>query len=108
LGGAANSQCERIIAGREVNNVISKNNLVRTIVSDVDEVIAEPIKEFEEMPLCKRSIYVNTEQGETFVLEIYAEEKEKLEFKNKFNDDWLTPKLYKGKSMHELEMEEGA
>lgn len=81
-------------------------DLVRAVIGDVEEVITEPIEEFEQMPLCQRVIVVKTKQGETFRLVLQAEKKKTLEFRKKPNYNWLQPKVYKGKSMHDIEMDE--
>jgi hypothetical protein len=81
-------------------------DLVRAVIGDVEKVIAEPIEEFEQMPLCQRVIVVNTKQGEPFRLVLQAEKRKSLEFRKKPKNDWLTPKVYKGKSMHEEEAED--
>ena len=80
-------------------------DLVRAVIGDVEEIVARPIEEFEQMPLCKREIFVRTTRGEMFHLVLQAENKKPLEFRKEFKSEWLTPKVYKGKSMHEEEAE---
>ena len=70
-------------------------DLVRAVIGDVEEIVAEPIEEFEEMPLCQRRIFVQTKQGEMFQLVLQAEDKKALEFRKDFKSEWLTPKVYK-------------
>ena len=81
-------------------------DLVRAVIGDVEEIVAEPIQEFDEMPLCQQRIFVRTKQGEMFHLVLQAETKKALKFRKEFKSEWLTPKVYKGKSMHEEEDEE--
>ena len=40
-----------------------------------------------------------------FQLVLQAETKQALKFRKEFKSEWLTPKVYKGKSMHEEELE---
>ena len=80
-------------------------DLVRAVIGDVEEIVAEPIQEFDEMPLCQQRIFVRTKQGEMFHLVLQAETKKALKFRKEFTSEWLTPKVYKGKSMHEEEDE---
>jgi hypothetical protein len=80
-------------------------NLVQAVIGDVEEIVVRPIEAFEQMPLCQREIVINTTQGETFRLVLQAETKKALEFRKEFKSAWLTPKVYKGQSMHEEELE---
>ena len=41
-----------------------------------------------------------------FHLVLQAETKKALKFRKEFTSEWVTPKVYKGKSMHEEEDEE--
>jgi hypothetical protein len=88
--------------------MIKVNDLVRTIVTDVEEVIVYPIKERELSieQLFERRIRIQTMSGENFDLELYSGEKEKLGSQERTGEEWLIPKVYKGKSMHEMEMDE--
>ena len=78
---------------------------VRAVIGDVEEIVARPIEAFEQRPRCQREIFVRTKQGEMFRLVLQAERKKLLEFRREVKSNWLTPKVYTGKSMHEEEAE---
>jgi hypothetical protein len=84
--------------------MINCTTTMSTIIEGVEEVIVGP---YESNILAKhqRCITVQTKQGETFNLILRADEQQKLEFKDEPAPGWLTPKVYKGKSMHEMEMD---
>jgi hypothetical protein len=75
--------------------MINKNSSISTVISDVKEIIAELIEEFLDIPLCRRTISIETDQGETFELILQAEKPNKLKVHNKRKNDWLIPKVYK-------------
>ena len=53
----------------------------------------------------ERTITVRTKQGDILKLALRADEEAQLEFIDD-PDPWITPKVYKGKSMQEEEMDE--
>jgi hypothetical protein len=100
----------RLTGRKEVVQVIHKNECVVSRVQEVREVVVDDIDEYEEGCECcevktvfQREIRVYTQKGETFHLWLHADKREKLELQRpNYNPGWLTPKVYKGKSMTDL------
>src|SRR3954451_3641886 len=92
---------------KEVSNMIECTTFMRTLIENVEEVL---IGKNEQSILTgfNRSITIKTKQGETVCIFLRADDPSKLEFKDEPELDesgWLKPKVYKGKSMHEMEMD---
>jgi len=89
--------------------MIIKKLVTAIEVYDVSGIAVEKVdglvdtEPFEVRNAYSRCIRVYTTGSDELELVLYADADTKLELKE---SDWLTPKVYKGKSMHELEMEE--
>ena len=85
--------------------MIECKSMMDIIIEDVEQIL---VGANEPGVLIKhqRCITVMTKQGETLYLMLRADEHKKLEFKEIPEPDWLTPKVYKGRSMHEQEMDD--
>ena len=81
-------------------------DLCRKVFAAVQEVEVEDITTLDELELSQRKITIRTAAGEAFELVLQADTPEKLEFKKPEEQDWLTPKVYQGKSMADEEAED--
>jgi hypothetical protein len=75
--------------------------ITRIWIEHIDKIEVEDAKEFDPLEMSKREITISTDNGEKFELILEAHTAEQLEFKKPA--DWLTPKVYHGKSMHDEE-----
>ncbi len=80
-------------------------NVCKKVFAEVREIEATEIKTSGVLGISQRTLTIRTEAGEAVDLVLQADEPEKLEFKKREEPGWLTPKVYKGKSMHEEELE---
>jgi hypothetical protein len=80
-------------------------DVCKKVFADVREVEATDVKTSSVLGISQRTLTIRTEGGEAFDLVLQADTPEKLEFKKPEEPGWLTPKVYKGKSMHEEELE---
>jgi hypothetical protein len=83
--------------------MINTRTTVDVAIDDVSEIRTEPVSD----GFCggkQRFITVETSHGEIYRLHLKAQVAEKLEIRElpDIEDNWLTPKVYKGKSMVEL------
>jgi hypothetical protein len=76
------------------------------IISNVEDIVIDEPMEHIEGELSERSISIRTYEGECYEISLQADALGKLKFVETSKDGWLTPKVYKGQSMHEQEMEE--
>jgi len=86
--------------------MISTVTSIDTFITDVEEIVVKPI-EIREHEV-KRVIIIRT-KDEVCQLILHGEFGIDLELHRDGNDrahDWITPKVYKGKSMHEEELDE--
>jgi hypothetical protein len=58
----------------------------------IDEVHESIKGEFSDRTLC-----IQTEDGEKYEIDLWARSPEMLEIQEKKENDWLNPKVYKGK-----------
>jgi hypothetical protein len=77
--------------------------ITKIIIDHIKDIEVADARKFDELLYSSRSLDIWTEEGEKFEIVLEANALEQLQFKK---NDWLTPKLYKGKSMHEQEMDE--
>lgn len=77
--------------------------ITRIWIEHIEKIEAEEARPLDELGYCQKSITIWTTKGEKFELILQADTAEQLEFK-KQDESWLTPKVYKGKSMHEEEV----
>ena len=71
-------------------------------IDGIEKIEVRETKKNEEKGCAQRGISIWTTQGEKVELFLQADKIERLEFK-KPEESWLTPKVYKDKSMHEEE-----
>jgi hypothetical protein len=93
----------RNMARKEVITLISTVTSVDTVITDVEEIEVKPIE--EQGQRVARTIVIRTAHKEIYTLELYADSSLNLNLVRDAKDrgeDWLTPKVYKGKSMTEL------
>jgi hypothetical protein len=76
------------------------------IISNVEDIVIDEPMEHIEGKFSERSISIRTYEGECYEISLQADALGKLKFVEASKDGWLTPKLYKGKSMHEEDLEE--
>jgi hypothetical protein len=77
---------------------ITIHHVSRIVISDVQEQIKD---EFSD-----RILSIETMDGEEYQISLWAYTPDKLEIKEEGKNDWLSPKVYKGKSMAQLGEEE--
>ena len=80
-------------------------DVCKKVFADVREIEATDVMTSEVLGLSQRTLTIRTEAGETFDLVLQADDPERLEFKKPEEPGWLTPKVYKGKSMADEELE---
>ncbi len=85
--------------------MITTIKVTKIWIEHINEIEVEEPKEFEEFGHSQRSMIIWTREGERYELYFQADALGALEFK-KPDESWLSPKLYKGKSMHEEELED--
>ena len=80
--------------------------LKRTIVQieDIERIEIVKPRGYEEMDLDQVDITIFTKDDERFEFILRSDSTSKLEFKERKMGEWLTPKVYKGKSMNEEEV----
>src|SRR3712207_1250622 len=83
--------------GKEVIYMIDYEKNLRVDISEVVEVIVDPIKTYDELGYSQRMITVRTKTGETFTLNLSALQADEIEFRDRVEIDWLNPKVYKPK-----------
>ncbi len=76
--------------------------ITRIWIDDIKKIEVNKVEEFDELELSQCHINIWTTKGEEFELILQAKTAKELEFR-KPDESWLSPKLYKGKSMHEEE-----
>jgi hypothetical protein len=80
--------------------------ITQLIIDNIESIeIDEPMEQIEG-EFSERSITIKTYEGERYEISLQSDSLDKLKFIETSKDGWLTPKLYKGKSMHEEELEE--
>jgi hypothetical protein len=84
--------------------MVTTQKITRTWVEDIEKIEVTEPEQPGELTYIKRTLTIWTTKGEKVELILEAESAERLEFK-KPDDSWLTPKVYKGKSMHQEELE---
>ena len=80
---------------------------IDTVIEGVEEIVVEAIGKWVDHP--QRVIIVRTKHNENYYLKLQADERVKLELHRDLDDereDWLIPKVYKGQSAHDEEIEE--
>jgi hypothetical protein len=77
--------------------------ITKIVIDHIDKVEVGDMETFRALGYSQQSITLWTTEGEEYELILEADTPEQLAFKT--FSDWLTPKLYKGKSMPEEEME---
>ena len=72
-------------------------DLVRAVISDVEEVLVEPIDEntFDDEQKYRRMIRVRTKHGETFRLVLQSDRKKHIKVHTNIWFGWIKPKVYK-------------
>jgi hypothetical protein len=83
-----------VTGGKEVSAMIGYD-LVRTIITDVQEVMIKPITKSEHGSKCQRMIRIRTMQGETFELVLQSDQELRIHIHKNPWYGWLKPKVYK-------------
>ena len=82
--------------------MMTTTNITRVWIEQIEKVeVKESI--FDGVDFAVRAIAIWTTKGDKYELNLVSDKVERLEFK-KPDETWLTPKVYKGKSMHEEEL----
>ena len=80
---------------------ILKRTLIK--IEDIESIEIVKPRGYEEMDLDQCELTISTKNDERFELILRSDSTSKLEFKEQKMGEWLTPKVYKGKSMNEEE-----
>ena len=76
--------------------------ITRIWIERIDKIEVQEAKKYDELDYGQCEMTIWTTKGEKFELILQADTVEQLAFK-KPDESWLTPKVYKGKSMDEEE-----
>jgi hypothetical protein len=77
--------------------------VTKLIISHVENIVIDDVQEQIKGEFSERTLYIETYDGDRYEIALWAYSPDKLEIGEKGKDDWLTPKVYKGKSMSEEE-----
>jgi hypothetical protein len=76
--------------------------ITRIWIEHINKIEVTEAKKYDELGFGSSEMTIWTTKGDKFELILQADTVEQLAFK-KPDESWLTPKVYKGKSMHEEE-----
>lgn len=85
--------------------MVSVHKITGIWIEDIEKIEATEPERPDGLAYSKRTITMWTTKGEKVELILEAISPDQLEFKQP-DDSWLTPKVYKGKSMHEEELDD--
>ena len=78
-------------------------NITRIWIEHITKIEVTEAKNYDELGFGQCEMTIWTTKGDKFELILQADTVEQLAF-TKPDESWLTPKVYKGKSMHEEEV----
>jgi hypothetical protein len=77
--------------------------ITKLIISHVESITANDAQEQIKDSYSDRTLFIKTHEGEQYEIHLWAYSPDKLKIGEKGKDDWLEPKVYRGKSMSEQE-----
>jgi hypothetical protein len=77
--------------------------ITKLIISHIENIVTDDVQEQIKGEYSERTLYLETYEGDRYEITLWAYSPDKLKIGKKGKDDWLTPKVYKGKSMSEEE-----
>jgi hypothetical protein len=72
-------------------------------IEHIDKIEVQEMMPLESVDYSEKSISIWTKEGERYEISLHADTPSQLEFRKPSEGDWLTPKVYKGTSVHEEE-----
>ena len=75
----------------------------KIIISHIENIVINDVQEQIKGEYSDRTLFIMTEEGDQYEINLWAYSPDKLKIGEKGKDDWLEPKVYKGKSMSEEE-----
>ena len=80
--------------------MVTTIKITRIWIEHIEKIEVEDITLHRELGSIHKTLNIWTKEGDKIELVLEADSPEQLEFRK---SEWLTPKVYKGKSMHEEE-----
>ena len=81
--------------------MMSTIKITKIIISHIENITANDVQEQIKGEFSDRTLFIETYDGDKYEIHLWAYSPDKLKIGEKGKDDWLEPKIYRGKSMSE-------
>ena len=77
--------------------MMSTIKTTKIIINHIENIVINDVQEQIKGSYSDRTLFIMTEDGDQYEIHLWAYSPDKLEIGKKGKDDWLKPKVYKGK-----------